>query len=184
MSPASRDLVACIDERLAEARAEIASLEAAVAAFNRPVKTVRDRRPACRQAAAAAPTSAAAPRPRPTRSSPTGSHASPRRTGTARPAGDVDVDAPGLQALLGDSDGLTTTALAHHTGAHRTRILAVLRRLETDGQIRRSGVRRGTRWHLITDEDRIALRAAELARQSRAANVITSRPARRAARRS
>jgi hypothetical protein len=42
-----------------------------------------------------------------------------------------------------------------------------LRELEKTDQIRRSGQRRGTRWHLITDEDRIAARAAELAAQSK-----------------
>jgi hypothetical protein len=94
------------------------------------------------------------------------------------------VDAERLQALLGEHDGLTTTAIVQHTAANRVRILAVLRRLETDGQIRRTGVRRSTRWHVITDEDRIAQRAAQLASQSRAAGATTTRPARRSARRS
>jgi hypothetical protein len=42
-----------------------------------------------------------------------------------------------------------------------------LRELEKTDQIRRTGERRGTRWHLITDEDRVAARAAEIAAQSR-----------------
>jgi hypothetical protein len=94
------------------------------------------------------------------------------------------VDAERLQALFGEHDGLTTTAIADHTGANRIRILAVLRRLETDGQIRRTGVRRSTHWHLITDEDRIPQRAAQLASHSRAAGAVTTRPARRSAWRS
>ena len=93
------------------------------------------------------------------------------------------MDAARLQALLADHDGLTTTAIAQHTAANRIRLLAVLRRLETAGQIRRTGVRRSTRWHVITDEDRIAQRAAHLASQRRAAGAATTRPARRSARR-
>jgi hypothetical protein len=91
------------------------------------------------------------------------------------------VDAEWLQALLGEHDGLTTTV--QHTAANRVRILAVLRRLETDGQIRRTGVRRSTHWRVITDEDRIAQRAAQLASQSGAAGATTTRPNRRSARR-
>ncbi|MFZ0975819.1 MAG: hypothetical protein WAN22_26585 [Solirubrobacteraceae bacterium] len=41
-------------------------------------------------------------------------------------------------------------------------MLRLLRDLETGGRIRRTGQRRGTRWHAITDEDRIRERAAEL----------------------
>jgi hypothetical protein len=33
--------------------------------------------------------------------------------------------------------------------------------------VRRSGQRRGTRWYLITDDDRIAARVAELERAKR-----------------
>jgi len=36
--------------------------------------------------------------------------------------------------------------------------------LEAAGQVRRSGARRSTVWQLITDEERIAQRAAELER--------------------
>jgi hypothetical protein len=46
-------------------------------------------------------------------------------------------------------------------------VLTLLRELETAGRIRRTGQRRGTRWHAITDEDRIRDRAAELARRRR-----------------
>jgi hypothetical protein len=177
MSHATQDLVTSIDERLAQARAEIASLEAALVAFATPPAPARQRRPAHRQSAAATPTRATGTgrRTRSTSNTPAHSNPAPSRARPARPGRNADVDAARLQALLGDHDGLTTTAIADHTGASRIRILAVLRRLETDGQIRRTGIRRSTRWHAITDEDRIAQRAAQLARQSKAAHATTAR---------
>lgn len=183
MSHATQDLVTSIDERLAQARAEIASLEAALLAFATQPAPSRPRRHARRQSASATAARAGSRRARST-STTTHAHFTPARARKTGPGRAVDVDAARLQALLGDHDGLTTTAIADHTGANRIRILAVLRRLETDGQIRRTGVRRSTRWHTITDEDRIAQRAAQLARQSKAAGDTITRPARRAARRS
>jgi len=69
-----------------------------------------------------------------------------------------------LQTILtGSADGLSTAAIAQQGHAEPAQVLALLRQLETAGEVRRSGERRGTRWHLITDEDRITERAAELA---------------------
>jgi len=48
----------------------------------------------------------------------------------------------------------------------RDRVLTALRELEAAGRVRRSGQRRSTRWHAITDEERIQKRAAELAGRS------------------
>jgi hypothetical protein len=120
-------------------------------------------------------------RARSTSSNTTHSHATPARARTTRPDRAVDFDAARLQALLGDHDGLTTTAIADHTGANRIRILAVLRRLETDGQIRRTGVRRSTRWHTITDEDphRPTSRPTGSPKHSRRRHHNTPRPTRR-----
>ncbi len=72
------------------------------------------------------------------------------------------IPADGLESLLSENGGLTTSALAEKTGENRDHVLALLRELETAGRIRRTGQRRGTRWHAITDEDRIRARAAEL----------------------
>jgi hypothetical protein len=178
------ELVTSIDERLAQSRAEIASLEAALAAFDTPAMPVGEPQPTRGQLTAVAPISTTGHRPRSANRTPTQSQPGPSRSRPRQFAHDGDVDAERLQALLGEHDGLTTTAIAQHTAASRIRILAVLRRLETDGQIRRTGVRRSTRWHVITDEDRIAQRAAQLASQSRAAGAVTTRPARRSARHS
>jgi len=75
-----------------------------------------------------------------------------------------------VERILGESaDGLSTSAIAEQGGADSSQVLTLLRELESAGQVRRSGQRRGTRWHLITDEDRIAQRAAELASRSKVA---------------
>lgn len=75
-----------------------------------------------------------------------------------------------LEALLSENGGLTTSALAEQTNGNRDQVLTLLRELETAGRIRRTGQRRSTRWHAITDDDRIRERAADLAaRRKRAA---------------
>ena len=76
-----------------------------------------------------------------------------------------------LEPILGESsDGLSTSVIAEQGNAEASQVLTLLRELENAGQVRRTGERRGTRWHLITDEDRIAERAADLA--SRSAAVV------------
>jgi len=71
------------------------------------------------------------------------------------------------ERMLADGDGLTTAALATAAGADRDQVLTLLRDLEQAGRVRRTGQRRATRWHAITDEERIRERAAELASRSR-----------------
>jgi hypothetical protein len=131
------DIVTSIDQRLAKAKAEITQLEGA--------------RQALLDSGAAAVTSN-------------------RRRTTPRKAGrrpNEVVPAGKLTALLDGSPGMSTSQLAQATNGRPDQILALLRELEKTDQVRRSGVRRGTRWHLITDEDRIAARAAQLAAQSK-----------------
>jgi DNA-binding IclR family transcriptional regulator len=77
-----------------------------------------------------------------------------------------------LQTMLQESaDGLGAAAIARSANARDTQVRALLRELESKGQVRRTGAGRGTRWRLITDEERIAERAAELAKLSRKSNV-------------
>jgi hypothetical protein len=130
------DIVTSIDQRLIQARTEIAQLDTARHAL----------------------INGAAPERKPT----------PRRTPrkTSRTAYSV-VPAGKLTAALDGSPGMSTSELAKATHGNPAQILALLRELESDNQIRRTGQRRGTRWHLITDEDRIAARAAEIAAQSK-----------------
>jgi hypothetical protein len=70
--------------------------------------------------------------------------------------------------MLSESDGLSTAALAKQAGVDPDQVLTLMRELEHAKRVRRTGQRRGTRWHAITDEDRIRERATELAgRRSR-----------------
>jgi len=131
-----------IDRRLQELRAEIAKIEDA-----RRALTNGSAKPAQPQPAAAKPR-------------------------TRRQKLQV-ITAEQLQVILtGSDDGLSTAAIAEQGHADPPQVLAVLRKLETEGQVRRSGERRGTRWHLITDEHRIAERAAELAARSGAPSSV------------
>jgi hypothetical protein len=134
------DIVTSIDQRLTEAKAEIVRLQGA------------------RQALLNGDAATVTPQPRRV----------PRRTAPRKPdrRHNEVVPAGKLTALLHGSAGMSTSQLAKATNGRSAQILAVLRELEKTDQIRRSGQRRGTRWHLITDEDRIAARAAELAAQS------------------
>ena len=85
-----------------------------------------------------------------------------RTTTVTRPrAGGRAVQAESLARLLADAPaGLSANAVAQRVGAGYSRTLKLLHELEAAGQVRRSGARRSTVWQLITDEDRIAQRAA------------------------
>jgi hypothetical protein len=135
------DIVTSIDRRLTEAKAEIAQLEGARQALING------------DAAAVKPNSRRVPRRTPPRKA-------GRRDNHVVPAGK-------LTAVLDGAAGMSTSQLAKATNGRPEQILALLCELEKTDQIRRTGQRRGTRWHLITDEDRIAARAAELAARSR-----------------
>jgi hypothetical protein len=74
-----------------------------------------------------------------------------------------------IERLLSENGALTTSALAERANGNRDQILTLLRELEQAGRIRRTGQRRGTRWHAITDEERIEARAAELAARRKTA---------------
>ena len=65
--------------------------------------------------------------------------------------------------VLSGSQSTSTSELVRETGGDSQQLLTLLKELENDGQLAREGNRRSTRWRLITDEDRVAARAAELA---------------------
>jgi hypothetical protein len=143
-----------IENRLRELNREIETLIAARSALDTP-EPARARQP---RSSAARPVEA--PRPaRRTRS---------RRRAKTR-AGTEVVPAGRLEALLSENGGLTTSALTEQTNGNRDQVLTLLRELETAGRIRRTGQRRSTRWHAISDEDRIRERAADLASRSKRA---------------
>ena len=71
-------------------------------------------------------------------------------------------------------------AIAEEANADYAATLTLLRELEASGQVRREGARRSTAWRLITDEDRIAQRAAELERLAATSGTRQARPRGRA----
>ena len=81
---------------------------------------------------------------------------SPKRRG-------AEIDPELIQRLLGESpDGLSVVALARRAGVGEPAVAQRLIDLERAGQVRRSGSRRTSRWRWMSDEERIAERAAEL----------------------
>jgi len=144
--PSFEQLVQSIDDRIREVNREIESLQGARSALlangSVPPAPTPERRPARRSTRRRA-----------------------RRTSTRRAS---VLLAETAERMLAESDGMTTGALAKEAGARHDQVLALLRDLETARRVRRTGQRRSTRWHAITDEDRIAERAAELARRRRA----------------
>jgi hypothetical protein len=101
--------------------------------------------------------------------SPSSKSAKPRRRaaakGTPKKRSVASLTPEQLESLLAEfTSGVSGVAIAERTGVGYSRVLALLRELETSGKVRRTGGRRSTLWLVITDEDRIAQRAAELRR--------------------
>jgi hypothetical protein len=70
-----------------------------------------------------------------------------------------------LEAMLGESDaGLSAVTISKRSNAARSQVRDLLRELEQTGRVRRSVTGRTSLWRLVTDEERIAQRAAELER--------------------
>jgi len=168
------ELVQAIDRRLGELKDEIKTLDAARVALDG-----RENRPSM-----GPPASVTYPRKSPPRASShtkrsaptrreipaevsaeTARRARKRARTTSRARGREALRAVAddlVESLLIENGGLNTSALAEKSGANRDHVLSLLRELETAGRVRRTGQRRSTRWHVITDEDRIRERAAQL----------------------
>jgi hypothetical protein len=101
-----------------------------------------------------------------TQSKPRTRQPKPKRRTRVLHAGQIE------RILAESSDGLSTRGIAEQGNADASQVLTLLRELENAGQVRRTGQRRGTRWHRLTDEDRIAERAAELAARSKSAKQL------------
>jgi hypothetical protein len=169
--PDIQELVKSLDGRLAEARKEIVSLEAALVSLSGQPRAARTSR--ATKSKTSSPKAAAVPTRRPPSSNGSASEPQAQNPTQARTQRAKSVKRPEvvpawkLEELLGASDGLTTGTLAEQASGGRDQVLALLREMEAAGRVRRTGERRGTRWHLITDEDRVAARAAELESQSK-----------------
>ena len=178
-------LVESIDARIVEVKNEIAALHAARAALRNetatskpPADSVKETPPSRRRrtqkatsnvANAETPASAGADLDAAeTASKPTGPP-KPRSRQPAASEKSVEVLLAGkLEAMLRESqDGLSAITISKRSNASYKQVLDLLRELEQTGQLRRSGSRRTSLWRLITDEERIAERAAELERVSK-----------------
>ena len=139
-----------IADRIRQAQGQISSLEAArsiLVEFDAPAPSPPPRA----SRAPSAPPAVEAARPR--RSGPT------RRSG--------DLVAGQLEDLLRDSDGgLSLVALAARADVSDAKVRDRLHDLQRQGEVRNSGSRRTSVWRLVSDEERIAERAAELERAS------------------
>jgi predicted nucleic acid-binding Zn-ribbon protein len=169
----TQQIVQSIDQRLGELNDEIKTLDAARVALNghenqptsRPAASMTSRRKPTRASSQTQPsaktrheTSANAA----AESAPQARKRAHTTSGARRSETLATTPAERVESLLSAKGGLSTAAVAEKTGGKRDHMLTLLRELETAGRVRRTGQRRATRWHTITDEDRIRERAAEL----------------------
>jgi hypothetical protein len=180
-------LLASLDARLDELATEISTLEGARAALRTPTPAAprtaiahggaerkRPRRPTQRTKTPAPQPTAPAPDAKPELAVAVANDASSEAPKARRRAAAeatpkkrsvASLTAEQLERLLADvTSGLSAGAIAERAGVGYSRVLALLRELEASAKVRRTGNRRSTLWLLITDEDRIAQRAAELER--------------------
>jgi hypothetical protein len=164
--PTTDQILDSIENRLRDLNAEIDTLTAAREALERT--NGQPEKPAEPDEPARPPEPPAASSGTDGRSRQAKATRSRRRPRRARAKRSFDVVPAGkLELLLSGGEGLTTSALADRANGDRDQVLMLLRELEAAGRVRRTGQRRGTRWHVITDEERIEQRAAELAAMSR-----------------
>jgi hypothetical protein len=92
-----------------------------------------------------------APAPAPTTTAPS----APRRRRTRRATSTNGASAqrkaltPETVAGLVTADGVAASEIRGQTGGSADAVLRVLKQLESDGAIKRSGARRSTKWHLV-----------------------------------
>jgi hypothetical protein len=180
-------LLASLDMRLDELAAEISTLEGAgvalrtrtlaappteVAQNGAARKRPRRLTPQTKTPAPEPTAPAGDPKPEPAAAVANGASSeapNPRRQAAAKATpkkrSGASLTAEQLERSLADvTSGLSAGAIAERDGVGYSRVLALLRELEASGKVRRTGTRRSTLWLGITDEDRIAQRAAELQR--------------------
>jgi hypothetical protein len=140
-----------IADRIRQAQGQISSLEAARSVLVEPDAPAASAAPPRARRAPVTPPTVKPSRPK--RSLPT------RRSG--------DLVAGQLETLLRESaDGLSLVALAARAEVSDAKVRDRLQELQRQGEVRNSGSRRTSLWRLVSDEERIAERAAELQRAS------------------
>jgi hypothetical protein len=169
-----QEIVTNIEARIAALTSEIQPLIDARAALLGTAPTpARQRR--ARAKAAAAPVAPVGPEPEAKAQAREASHKPTPRKRTPKQKADP-VPAEKLIMLLEASGGATATALAKEAGGSVAQVGVLLNELADRGQVRRTGERRSTRWYLITDEDRIRARAAEIEAQSNGNVDVAAEP--------
>ena len=142
-----------IEARLSELKNEITTLQAARDALYAKRTATAAPAPA-RQASAKAARRPAQPRR---------ARATPARS---EPRVEVLL-ADKLEAMLAQApEGLSAITISKRANASYNQVRELLRECEGSGQVRRTGTRRTSLWQLITEEEQIAERAAELERLS------------------
>jgi hypothetical protein len=158
--PTTEQIVTLIDARLVAAGVEIGRLQAAQRALRADApRSVRRRQPRPDSHPDAPQTAGERTRPAPSPAVAPGTDRPPRRTRRAR-ATTGALTPEQVESLLSEGAGSSAALLETRLGGERARILAMLRELEAGGRVRRSGQRRTTLWHVVTDEDRVAALAA------------------------
>lgn len=179
-----------IEARLVEVRSEISSLQAARSALSdrrpatpRVAAAAAPKRTNNRSHSSSAPSATNAASPAkgaegtPLAASPSAAKRVEAKAGTVarapRERKPTAIKAPQvllagkLAAMLQDADGsLSASVITKRGNARVGQVRALLRELESSGQVRRTGAGRAVRWRLVTDEERVAERAAELERLS------------------
>ena len=173
------ELVSAIADRITQAEAEIAALESARASLlgdgssRQPARrgARRKSRTVASGAEATPPASETTSEPKSPSSEAAAPERPPSRSRRSRrkPATSASAGATGellagkLEAMLRTAeDGVTASAIASAAKARPAQVRELLQDLQDKGQIRQTGRGRGTRWRLVSDEERIAQRAAEL----------------------
>jgi hypothetical protein len=90
------------------------------------------------------------------------------RTSNGRSAGKVALT-PDVVVKLVTPEGVPARDIRSQVNGSDNQVLKVLKDLESEGKIKRTGQRRATKWHLVTTNGASATRAAKPARRTRQA---------------
>jgi predicted HTH transcriptional regulator len=76
---------------------------------------------------------------------------------------------PDVVVKLVTAEGVPAREIRSQVNGSDNQVLKVLKDLESEGKVKRTGQRRATKWHLVTDNGRSATRAARPTRRTRQA---------------
>jgi hypothetical protein len=88
------------------------------------------------------------------------------RTSNGRTAGKVALT-PDVVVNLVTPEGVPAREIRSKVNGSDNQVLKVLKDLESEGKVKRTGQRRATKWHRVTENGRSAARTAKPARRAR-----------------